>query len=234
MTHLVPCKVVMATVLLVAGSILPGPVSPDSARGKGERPEDLVIQGTVLEGCSCQIPCPCNFGQPASPHRLCAFLAFFAFNRGQFAGVSLAGHRFAVASNGENQTIIYVDPDGSASETRALLRIARWIIGHEGIKDRAVLRRPIRVDLLATRSFGYVVGEETSLRAHPLTGNDGKSTIEVTNPWLFGSWPVSSAQKGSSELLQVHSGGISFRYSGTNANKATFEFLAGSVPSEAP
>ena len=221
-----PCFSPVGTLVVALLSVS----APSSvASYQDDRRDGPLIQGTVLEGCSCQIPCPCNFGQGARPHKFCAFLAFFTFDRGGFDGVSLAGHGFAVASNGENRTVIYIAPDETTSGKQALVQIARWIIGHEGLKDQSVLARRIRLDLLGHKSAGYVLGEETVVRTRPLVGNDGKSAIEVTNPWLFGSWPVARTQKGYSELVEVHSVEMSFRYIDTNANRATFEFLASSV-----
>jgi hypothetical protein len=136
----------------------------------------------------------------------------------------------AVASRGNGRGLLYVDADASEKQRALLTRIAKWILSFDGTSVVTVLTAPIRLEILENRSIGLVVGEQITVKAHSLIGNDGKSSIVVTNPWLFGSFPIRSSRKGITERLEVRSPQFSFQYYGTNANQAAFDFAASDLP----
>ncbi len=72
-------------------------------------------------------------------------------------------------------------------------------------------------------SRASIPGADVSLAAVPLIGNDGKSSITVSQPWILGSFPVTSSRKCVAQKVRVRTPGLSFDYSGTNANDGLFE-----------
>ncbi len=188
-------------------------------------PPGLVgITGRVLEGCSCMVPCPCNFGQHPSPHAFCDSLAFFELQRGEFDGVPLGGLRFVIAERNGGAGVLFLDAGQSASQRAALRRIATWILTLEETPLVAVLSGPIKIEFGQTHLTGSVEGTKFGLSVRPLVGNDGRSAVTVANPWIFGSFPIKSSRKGVAERLRVLAPGLSFTYSNTNANDAYFQF----------
>jgi hypothetical protein len=75
-----------------------------------------------------------------------------------------------------------------------------------------------------------VAGKKIALRAVPLIGNDGRSGITVSSPWIFGSFPVKASRKAVAEQLLAVAPDLSFTYNNTSVNDADFEFLAEQVP----
>ena len=119
------------------------------AKGTFSQAETPVnIAGRVLEGCSCSVPCPCNFGQRSSPHNFCDAVAFFEIEHGEFQGAVLDGARFAVAGRGGDQAIVWLDSRLSEQQRAGLRTIATWILGLEGTSPVAV--RTAVVELVLT------------------------------------------------------------------------------------
>ena len=194
-----------------------------------EQGRDAKIKGRVLEGCSCSVPCPCNFGGAPSPNHFCESVAFFELQTGKIDGVSLKGLRFALAERGGVTGIIYLDSSVSKKQAEAIQRVANWVLSLEGTPVKDVLRGTISVDFGMNSMSGSVVGTGTYINARPLTGSDGNPSIIVSRPWIFGAFPVSHAQKGVTERLTVQTAQLKFDYSKTNANNGVFEFHANQV-----
>ncbi len=191
----------------------------------GSGPSSGKIAGKFLEGCSCMVPCPCTFGRFPHPLKTCESLAFFQFESGEFGGVRLDGLRFVVAALDGGQGIIYLDSNMSAGQRSAVGRIAAWILSLEKTPVAGVRTAPVALDMGGRRLRGWIEGTDTRLIASPLVGNDGKPGITVSKPWIFGSFPVTSARKDVADALRVRDPSLSFEYSDTNANDGVFEFL---------
>jgi hypothetical protein len=81
-----------------------------------EGPVDWAMNATIIDGCSCQMLCPCIFGSPATVgsaathqhegHRSCYFNAAFRVNKGHYGKVSLDGLKFWFAGDkGDARTV---------------------------------------------------------------------------------------------------------------------------------
>ena len=77
---------------------------------------DWAMNATIIDGCSCQVLCPCIFGSPATVgsaathqhkgHRSCYFNAVFRVNKGHYGKVSLDGLKFWFAGDkGDARTV---------------------------------------------------------------------------------------------------------------------------------
>jgi Protein of unknown function (DUF1326) len=194
------------------------------------RAASTKVAGRLLEACSCSVPCPCNFGRHPSPHGFCDSVAIFQFRQGEMEGVDLRGLRFSIAERSGVAATLYLDPRLSTVQRKALRRIAAWVLTSDGTPLVAVLPGTTTVEFGASNLTGSVEGARIALKAVPLTGNDGRSGITVSYPWIFGSFPVKASRKAVAERLLVVAPELSFTYSNTNANDADFEFLAEQVP----
>ena len=187
------------------------------------------ITGRILEACSCMIPCPCNFGQPPSPHEFCEYLAIFEFAGGEFHGVPLAGLRLAMASDRGNHNIVYVDSKASVRARGALTTISTWIFSLEGKEPTGLFNTTIDLSFEDAGMSASLVEGKAKLSARPLIGNDGKSWLTISRPLLFGHFPVIQSRKALATTLIVRSANLSFEYSQTNANDALFKFWPSQV-----
>lgn len=198
--------------LFLVGTILPG--SPN-------RP--VTVKGRLLEACSCMVPCPCNFGQQAAPYDFCDSAAVFQLESGQVDGVALKSLRFALAKRAGSKAILFLNSGLTKMQQKALRKITNWILSFEGAALASELVAPIAVQF-ESNQLQCSVGKAIKITALPLRGNDGKSPIMVSHPWIFGSFPIISSQKCVANELEVQTRSLSFTYSGTNANYASFEF----------
>jgi hypothetical protein len=193
-----------------------------------ERLSSEVIRGRLLEGCSCSVPCPCNFGQASHPHAFCDSLAFFLFERGNLRNVELAGLQFALVDRGGSEAYVYLDSRLTEPPRNALTKIGRWILSLEGTPLKQVLTAPLRLDFEDMKSQASA-GSEAELRVSLLNDNSGRTAITVLRPIIYGMFPVLSSRKGLTHRLRASTPGLQFEYMNTNANDATFEFHARDV-----
>lgn len=197
-------------------------------------PVELPVTGRILEACSCAVPCTCNFGQTPSPHEFCESLAVFEFTSGDVGGVKLKGLRMAMSSDRHGQNIVYVDSAPPEKSREVIARIARWILSLEGKEASRVLNTPIDLSLQDPGMTASLLEGQTRISARPLVGNDGKSPLIVSQPIIFGRFPITQSRKAVATNLAVRFAQSSFEYSNTNANDALFEFVPSEIESPVP
>jgi hypothetical protein len=99
-----------------------------------EGPVDWAINATIIDGCSCQLLCPCIFGSPATVgsaathqhagHRSCYFNAAFRVNTGRHGTVKLDGLKFWFAGDKGDAKIVELTFEPAATkEQRAAIRV---------------------------------------------------------------------------------------------------------------
>ena len=97
---------------------------------------EWAINATIIDGCSCQLLCPCIFGSPATvgsaathQHaggglRSCYFNAAFRVNKGHHRNVMLDGLKFWFAGDKGDAKIVELTFEPSATqEQRAAVRV---------------------------------------------------------------------------------------------------------------
>ena len=95
---------------------------------------DWAMNATIIDGCSCQLLCPCIFGSPATigsaathvhaGHRSCYFNAAFRVNNGHHAKVRLDGLKFWFAGDkGDAKTVELTFEPSATEEQRAAIRV---------------------------------------------------------------------------------------------------------------
>ena len=95
---------------------------------------DWAMNATIIDGCSCQLLCPCIFGSPATVgsaathqhagHRSCYFNAAFRVNKGHHGKVKLDGLKFWFAGDkGDAKTVELTFEPSATKEQRAAIRV---------------------------------------------------------------------------------------------------------------
>ena len=95
---------------------------------------DWAMNATIIDGCSCQLLCPCIFGSPATVgsaathqhagHRSCYFNAAFRVNEGHHGTVRLDGLKFWFAGDkGDAKTVELTFEPSATQEQRAAIRV---------------------------------------------------------------------------------------------------------------
>jgi hypothetical protein len=180
---------VIAT-LLVAGLLAPAHAE--------ELAVDWAVNATIIDGCSCQLLCPCIFGSPATVgssathqhagHWSCHFNAAFRVNRGHSGNVSLDGMRFWFAGDkGDAKTVELTFEPAATAEQRAAIRVflsrllpVQWTSLTEG-PDARIDWRADRVSAEARLDGGAAA--EVVLTRNP--GAPGEGTTVIQNLSYF-------------------------------------------------
>jgi Protein of unknown function (DUF1326) len=95
---------------------------------------DWAMNATIIDGCSCQLLCPCIFGSPATVgsaathqhagRRSCFFNAAFRVNNGHHGKVNLDGLKFWFAGDkGDAKTVELTFEPSATKEQRAAIRV---------------------------------------------------------------------------------------------------------------
>ncbi|MBC8101526.1 MAG: DUF1326 domain-containing protein, partial [Cytophagales bacterium] len=80
------------TLLAVAPALLVGqPLFRAASATAPTDPTTWSATGTLLESCTCAVPCTCNFGEGPSPHAYCHAVFAYRFEKAIWGGVDLSG-----------------------------------------------------------------------------------------------------------------------------------------------
>lgn len=129
------------------------------------------FEANVAECCSCEIPCPCNFGRPTTSR--CDINRLIEIDSGSVNGDDLAGVRFLVTMEMGEWTRLYVDDALSDTQTIALDAIMPLAFGSFLGMSRSVERVPMSV----VRASGLITinTPASGVEMKPLVGLDGGS-----------------------------------------------------------
>ncbi len=182
---------VVAT-LLAASLYVQAPAKEASA--------DWAVNTTIIDGCSCQLLCPCIFGSPATVgsaathehagHRSCYFNQAFRVNKGHYGKVMLDGVKFWLAGDkGDARTVELTFEPSATQEQRAAIRVfmshflpLEWKSFTEG-PDAKIEWKAEAVRAEAKLDGGKAA--EVVLTRNP--GATGKGTTVIKNMSYFGS-----------------------------------------------
>ena len=130
-------------------------LAPASLVRETQAASNWEFEANVAECCSCEIPCPCNFGRPTSSR--CDGNRLIEITSGQLHGADLAGIRFLVTFEMREWTRIYID-DSLDREQLALL------------------------DELLPLGFGGFHRSARSIEQVPMTVVRGSESITISTP----------------------------------------------------
>jgi hypothetical protein len=128
---------------------------PAGLAGSAKAAGTWSLEANLAECCSCEIPCPCNFGKPTELR--CDGNRLIEIYKGDFDGADLAGLRFLVTFEMGKWTRIYIDDslDGPQRET---------------------------LDTLLPLAFAFFVDGALSIERVPLSVNRTDDLITITTP----------------------------------------------------
>lgn len=127
------------------------------------------LQANLAECCSCEIPCPCNFGRPTSLP--CEGNRLIEIFEGNVEGLDLAGARFLVTFLMGKWTRIYIDDSLDDAQSEALDMVMPLAFGGFMRGSRSVERVPLTVE--RTSELVTFSSPASSVEMKPLVGLDG-------------------------------------------------------------
>ena len=197
-----------------------------------------VLDGSLLEACSCGGPCPCWVGDDPDGGKCDSFNAFH-IERGQINGVDVSGLTFVriaqIPGNvlaGNWREVIYVDDKATEEQRQAILdawtgKLGGPLADLAGLigERLAVYSAPIehRVENgKGTLRVGDVLYSEMA----PYTDAAGRPTKLVDT--VFTTIPGSPAYVAKASIHQVRlpEHGMSWEFTGRNAIQGDFHFEA--------
>jgi hypothetical protein len=179
--------------------------------------------GTLLEVCSCRVPCPCNFGQGPS-NDYCHTVYAYRLKTARYAGVALDGLIFG-GGEGEKGAMGYLDARATPAQRAALEKLALAVFGKGGASsgERAFTWTRIVAES-DPKQFKMAFGDSSTIAANILIGRDGKNPIVVENNT---TWPVHRFIKGKTSRFDYKDSlGNILHYEGVNANLGEFKLTS--------
>jgi hypothetical protein len=177
--------------------------------------------GTLLESCTCAVPCTCNFGEGPSPHSYCHAVFAYRLEKASWDGQDLSGLVVAGA-DGPQGLEGFIDDRATAAQRPALENLAHALFAQGGpnsgprkFTPAAIVHEVKGNDLrLAIAGYG-------GFTAHVIVGRDRKSPVVVENNTV---WPIPRATKAKATLKFKDTTAGSIQGDGTNSNYGAFSF----------
>lgn len=174
-----------------------------------DRPLRWSFTATLAECCSCEIPCPCNFGRPTDQG--CFGNRLIRFQDGSYEGVDLAGAAFLVTFSMGVWTRLYIDESLPAAQQDAVDGVLAAAFG--GFERAARVKRRVPMTIRETGSgLLTFTTPESSVEMKRMEGLNGQPIrIDgLPNPAYadYVQWESVSHRHGSEDA--------EWNYSGTN------------------
>jgi hypothetical protein len=174
------CKSSAAAALVLGGSEILGNIH---LMAHGEDPEYRVA-GTFVDGCACNVPCPCTFAGKFKEG--CNNIGLLVLTSGRYKGVDLAGAKMLEAGLAGTWVRIYVD--ATQAQREAAVALAKSAFSAYGTIE-AVNNASIDFSGEAGKyKLSVDGGKVVEMTTEPVLGVDGKTPIVLTNvPTAFAS-----------------------------------------------
>ena len=177
--------------------------------------QEWSVAADVAESCSCDVSCPCNFGQPTASR--CDGSRLIAIDEGHYGGVDLSGVTFIVTFEMREWSKIYVDDRISDVQMEALEQLLPVAFGgfHRGMRS---LQR-VALTIERTEDMVRFSVPESTVEIQLMRGIDGQPiTIDGLPSPAF----VDYTQYQS--VVHTHSSSdAEFSHSGTNGFTSRME-----------
>jgi len=191
----------------VLGAMAVAPAILGASREAKSAPS-WALTANIAECCSCEIPCPCNFGRPTELR--CDGNRLIEIVEGQVDGADLAGVRFLVTFEMGKWTRIYVDDQLDDTQMELFNTIMPLAFGWFHQNSRSVERVPLTVVRSSDKVAFSTPASKVEMK--PLAGLDG-AQIRVSG--LPSNVFHDYVQYES--VVHTHEGqGRDWSYSGTN------------------
>ncbi len=197
-----------------------------------------VLDGTLLEACSCGGPCPCWVGDDPDGGR-CDSVNAYHVDRGQVGGVDVSNLSFVQVNqipgnvlDGNWRAIFYIDDKATPEQREAILNVFSGKLGGAlaGVASLVGERVAVHFVPIEHRVEGgkgtLRVGELVEAEMAPYTDANGRPT--TIHDTVFSTIPGAPAYlaKASHHRVNIPEHGMIWEFSGRNAIQGDFHFEA--------
>ena len=220
-----------------------------AAIAQNRRPErPWRIKGELTEACTCNVPCPCNFGERPFPYDYCYPMWSYWVKEGKFDQTGLNDIHIG-GVEGPQGTRGLLDIRATPGQRKAMEEIWHALSGRRALclvrlwPFKATTGSDARAQgsMIHTRyedpkflGFDYIkieqevtdrgsrlaFGDRGGFEAGYLFGRDAGRPITVTN---IQSWPIDVSVKGRTIFFRYKDEFNQLDYQGTNANQGRFD-----------
>ncbi len=214
---------IFSLLLLVGGLASPLQAEGSAARWKAE--------GTLLEACSCAVPCPCNFGESPT-HGTCHTVYAYRLKRASYGGVALDGLVFG-GGEADKGAMGYLDAKATLAQRKALEKLATAVFAKGGASGGGRKFTTVSISTeTSSKRFSVRFGENGGFAADLILGADGKTPVVVENNV---TWPVKRFAKGKTTRFHYQDSiGNRLQLEGVNANLGDFSLSGAPEAASAP
>ena len=197
-----------------------------------------VLDGTLLEACSCGGPCPCWVGDDPDGGR-CDSVNAYHIDRGQVGGVDVSSLSFVQVNQipgnvlaGNWRAVFYIDDKATPEQQEAVLNVFGGKLGGPladvaSLVGERVAVHYVPIEHRVEGGKGTLrVGEVVEAEMAPYTDANGRPT--TIHDTVFSTIPGSPAYlaKASHHRVNIPEYGMIWEFSGRNAIQGDFHFEA--------
>ncbi len=197
-----------------------------------------VLDGTLLEACSCGGPCPCWVGDDPDGGR-CDSVNAYHIDRGQVGGVDVSNLSFVQVNQipgnvlaGNWRAVFYIDDKATPAQQEAILNVFGGKLGGPladvaGLVGERVAVHYVPIEHRVEGGKGTLrVGQVVEAEMAPYTDANGRPT--TIHDTVFSTIPGSPAYlaKASHHRVNIPEYGMIWEFSGRNAIQGDFHFEA--------
>ncbi len=197
-----------------------------------------ILDGTLLEACSCGGPCPCWVGDDPDGGR-CDSVNAYHIDRGQVGGVDVSNLSFVQVNQipgnvlaGNWRAVFYIDDQATPEQQEAILNVFGGKLGGPLADVASLVGERVAIHLVPIEhrvegGKGTLrVGEIVEAEMVPYTDANGRPT--TIHDTVFSTIPGSPAYlaKASHHRAHIPEYGMIWEFSGRNAIQGDFHFEA--------
>ena len=194
------------------------------------------LEGRLLEGCNCNVLCPCWVGEDPDNGTCDGALAWHV-DAGTIDGTDVSGHTIVILTHipgnilkGNWRVRVYIDDQATAEQKDALLNVWTGKLGGP-VADMAQLvgevvaveQVPITFDMQGVDGT-LKVGQAIEAGLKPFQGATGKDT--AIHDTIFTTIPGSPAYVGKASHYRVNAPEFQIDLRGHNAVCGSFRFVS--------
>ena len=196
------------------------------------------VQGSLLEACSCNAPCPCWIGE--DPHGgVCDSFLAYRIDKGIIQGVDVSGIAFALVAQipgnvlkGNWKVVVYMSNKAKRTQKQAILDAWTGKLGGP-LADLAKLVGEVKgvydvpIQFKLSKGKGTIkIGDKVEAVMAPYVDAKGKPT--TINNTIFTTIPGSPAYVSKAIYHKVHipEHGMEWSFVNRNAIEGAFRFAA--------
>ncbi len=186
-----------------------------------------VLKADYVDACSCDVACPCIFGQP-STHGYCKGATLVEINEGHYGQIDLSGVSVLAVYNSGKWIKFFVSDNATKKQTDAVVQFLPTAEGFFKAPIREVKNQPISVERIKDKV--KISTEGTLIELEQIHNASGEPIKVLGLPAHgFPGLPYLDHTQYKTVVLLHNSENENFNFSGTNGYTAKIDASSNSI-----